>query len=183
MGYLGQPRLILGTPSRPGPTSPGTVKVNIEIPLFVERLERCFAAGCAEAVRDPMYEIRAEVWSSDRSEPTGTTPLPLGDKEQFEWRWTLNGSAYRRVAAGELVSAVAVTGSSSTLRLDLNDVRDIPENLLNEDWGPFPPPGRPALATTRDELFLRVYLSTLFSGWQVIQTIDSKVVTGQFFGP
>lgn len=183
MAYLGAPKLILGKPEREAPNKPGTANVRIEIPLFVERLERCFALSCNEAVRDPIYEIRAEVWSSDRNEPFGTIPLPLGDRVQFAWRWTINNSNSRRIAAGELTAAAAVTGSPSILRLDLNDARDVEEHLLNEDHGPFPPPGKSAPMVTRDELFLRVYLSTVFSSWQVIQTIDSSIVTGQFYGP
>ncbi len=57
------------------------------------------------------------------------------------------------------------------------------ESQLNEDWGAFPPPGAPPLPTTRDEVFLRVYLASLFSAWRNIDTKDSNVETGQFFGP
>ena len=59
----------------------------------------------------------------------------------------------------------------------------VEEWRLNEDWGPFPPPRGRALDVTRDEVFLRAQLASLFSAWEVISTKDSIVATGQFFGP
>src|SRR5690349_17014044 len=75
MAFLGRPSLGLNTPSRPSPTSPGTVRVDIAIPLFFERLEGCFVRACPDALRDPIYQIQAEVWSSDVNEPIGTFPM------------------------------------------------------------------------------------------------------------
>jgi hypothetical protein len=181
MAFLGRPSLGLNTPSRPSPTSPGTVRVDIEVPLFVERLEGCFVRACPDAVRDPIYQLQAEIWSSDRGEPVGT--LPMHEGVLVRWFWSSINSHFRRVVAGDLADAAAVSGNPSLGLLLLRDTATLAESALNEDWGPFPPPGKRPLQRTRDELFLRVYLASVFSSWQTIQTIDSNIETGQFFGP
>ena len=183
MAFLGRPSLGLNTPSRPSPTSPGTVRVDIAIPLFFERLEGCFVRTCPEAVRDPIYQIQAEVWASDVNEPAGTVPINAPNSLLFRWTWSANNSTVKRIVAGDIASGSAVSGNPSLRLLNLSDTATLAESSLNEDWGPFPPAGKPALKQTRDELFLRVYLSTVFSSWQPIQTIDSNIETGQFFGP
>lgn len=187
MAYLAVPRLRIDEPLRPAPTKPGSVKLSFTIDLLVERLDRCFAQLCSDAEHDPIFQIEVEVWGADRKEPAGTIPLPLADKKLFQWFWTPTpasaGGWARKVAAGELSQASPVTGRPSEFQLALENEGTVPEAWLNEDWGPFPPPNIPPSDQTRDEIFLRAHLSSIFSSWQRIQSIDSKIVTGQFFGP
>ncbi|PYS98806.1 MAG: hypothetical protein DMF63_14555 [Acidobacteria bacterium] len=181
MAFLGRPQLGLNTPTRPSPTSPGSVRVDIAVPLFVERLEGCFARACPDAVRDPIYQLNAEIWSSDRNEPALTYPLFEG--VLVRWVWANTGSSFKKVAAGDLASVSPVSGNPGLGVITFQDTATLPEGALNEDFGPFPPPGGKPLKQTRDELFLRVYLASVFSAWQTIQTIDSNIETAQFFGP
>jgi hypothetical protein len=188
MAFLSFAKLNIDEPSRPAPTKPGSVKMKIRTELIVERLDRCFAALCPDTANDPMFQVEAEIWGADRKdEPPGTIPLPLGDKKLFQWFWqpsaNASGGWARKVKAGELAQASPASGSSNSFLLVLEDETTVAESWLNEDWGPFPPPGFPPSDQTRDEIFLRVYLSSIFSNWQRIQTIDSRIVTGQFFGP
>jgi hypothetical protein len=187
MAYLAVPQLEIGEPVRPGPTEPGRSSLNFKVHLFVERLDRCFAKICSDAENDPMFQIEVEIWGADRREPPGTIPLPLGDKKLFKWFWNSTSSApggwARKILAGELSEATPTVGSSSTFQLIFKDEGQVPEAWLNEDWGPFPPPQKPPLEQTRDEIFLRAHLSSIFSNWQRIQSVDSNIVTGQFFGP
>jgi len=184
MAFLNQPTLSLGSPVSVG-NAPGVVGVTFSVGLVVERLERCFAKICDDAASDRIYEITAEIWSKDdNSEPVGT--LPIRNAPVVFWRWGtnhVNDPAAKRVLASDLENASPIVGSPSKFQLTFNETGRVAERSLNEDFLLKPPPGKPATALSRDELFLRVYLSTVFSGWQVIQTIDSQVVTGQFFGP
>lgn len=181
MAFLGRPNLSFGTPHRSSPTSPGSVPTKIEVPFFVETLERCFIRGCDDSVNAPVFEIVASIWSTDRSEPAGTSPIGR-DRELFKWYWTGIDSIYKRISGQQILDAVA-TNRPHVFGIYLNNERAQSESSLNEDWGPFPPPGKSPLVQTQDELFLRVQLSSLFSAWSVIQTVDSNIVNGQFFGP
>ncbi len=182
MAFLGKPKLGFGTPFRPSPTAPGTVEARIEIPLFIELLERCFVANCDGVAKAPMFQIVAEVWSTDRNEPIGTAPIGP-DRNLFTWFWALPGTNFKRVSGQDVSSANAVTGDPTKFLFNLTDKSNVAESSLNEDWGPFPPPSKPPIKQTEDELFLRVYLSSIFSAWQTVQTIDSDIVKGQFYGP
>lgn len=181
MAFLGRPRLTFASPQRSAPTSPGIVPTKIEIPFFVETLERCFIRNCNDSIHAPIFQIVAEIWSTDRSEPRGTAPIGR-DRELFKWHWTGTDSIYKRISGQQIVDAAA-TDNAHIFIIQLNNERNVGESSLNEDWGPFPPSGKSPLVQTEDELFLRVYLSSLFSAWSTIQTMDSDIVKGQFFGP
>lgn len=185
MAFLGRPTLVLGSPSRPSPSAPGTVRIEYTIPLFIDVLERCFVKHCDEALPAPMFELTAEIWSSDKNEPRGTFPITR-DQVLFPVAFHPGGASttpFRRISGEEIAGAFPVPGSASAFQLTISDGMTVAENALNEDWGPFPPPGAPAKAFTRDEVFLRVYLASMFSAWQRISSIDSEIATGQFFGP
>jgi hypothetical protein len=184
MAFLSRPGLGLGTPSRPSPPAPGSVPITVRIPLFIDLLERCTVEHC-DAGRAPIFEITAEVWSTDRNEPKGTVPI-TPDRPLFPVIFRPRPGVqtrFRRVQGSEITAADPVPNDPTLFQFVINDGMTVPEALLNEDWGPFPLPGTSPLPVTRDELFLRVYLASLFSAWQIIQTIDSDVESGQFFGP
>src|SRR5262245_37708005 len=83
---------------------------------------------------------------------------------------------FRRVQGDGITATVPLPNDPTTF-LFPRDSMTVADSLLNEDWGPFPPPGAAPLPVMRDELFLRVYLASLFSAWQLIQTIGSDVET------
>ena len=184
MAFLGRPTLALGTPVRTAPTSPGTVTLTLRILLFIDLLERCMVKDCEGAAKAPIFQLSAEIWSTDRDEPPGTFPISR-DQVLFPvlFNQFSNQIRNRRVLGDEITNAQALPDSPSTFMIVVNDTMTVAEGQLNEDWGPFPPPGKPPLKLTLDEVFLRVYLASLFSAWNTIDTRDSDVQTGQFFGP
>ncbi len=183
MAFLGKPTFELGAPVSVG-NGPGIVEVRFSIPLFVERLERCFSKVCDEAKDDTIFAVTAEIWShDDDTEPFGT--FPISNRSILTWRWfgnTSGGAVSRNVRVNELGSGTTVVGSPGRTLLNLSDSGKVLESLLNEDFGPRPPRDKPAPYVGRDEVYLKASLASVFSGWQVIQTINSEVKTGDFFG-
>jgi hypothetical protein len=166
------------------------VDISFSIPLFIDLLERCMVKNCDDAGKAPIFQILAEIWSTDRNEPIGTYPLGR-DRVLFTVLFHPPGGGpnsgqtiSRRIFGEEISQAHAVDSDPGRFLIRIDDTMpEVRESQLNEDWGPFPPPGKPPLKTTQDEVFLRVYLSSLFSAWNTIDTQDSDVQTGQFFGP
>ncbi|MBI5676879.1 MAG: hypothetical protein HZC48_13850 [Nitrospirae bacterium] len=181
MAFLGRPNLGLGTPSRTAPTELGTVTISYRIPLFIDLLEKCFIKNCDDSVNAPIFQLNAEIWSTDRGENILTALPCTRDRSLFEILF--QGNRFYRVRGDEILNASPVSGNPYAFQIIVEGSMTVNENQLNEDWGPFPPPGKPPTRKTRDEVFLRVYLASLFSAWQTIHTVDSHVETGQFFGP
>ncbi len=183
MAFLGSPTLSLGAPSRPSPTSPGKVTFDFKIPLFIDLLEKCMVQTC-DAGKAPIFQLSAEIWLSDTNEPKGTIPVTR-NQPLFHVLFDVPGTPvrFRRVLGDEISNATPVTGAPSLFLLVVDGTMAVNESQLNEDWGPFPPPGAAPSQITRDEVFLRAYLGSLFSAWQTIDTKDSAVQVGQFFGP
>lgn len=184
MAFLGKPNLMLGTPSRTGPTTPGTVRIDFTIPLFIDLLEICMVKSCDDAQAAPIFQLSGEIWSTDRDEPPGTWPI-TPDQILFPilFHQFSNEIRDRRVLGQEIANAARVPNDPNTFLVNITDFMDVAESALNEDWGPFPPFRKPPSKKTEDEMFLRVYLASLFSAWQTIDTKDSDIQTGQFFGP
>lgn len=188
MAFLGRPTLTLGTPSRPSPTSPGSVTFSCTIPLFFDFLERCFIKSCDDAKNAPVFQIIAEIWSTDRDDPI--TTFPRGQDQRLLTARFPNPlvpptqAPFLKIFGQEILNASPVTGDPMTFSMNPvpGTTNTVPESSLNEDWGPWPVPGKPNM-TSLDEVYLRATLSSLFSAWQPIHTMDSPIVTGQFYGP
>ena len=165
MAFLGRPDFILESVTRAPSAKTGMVTYSFAISLFAEALELCLAKLCDDVAEEPMWEITAEVWGSDAGEF-----FRGRDDLRFSVPLTDFGTNFLRVTGAQMLSQGQLVSGSRKRVLTLTGTRHMPEGWFNEDS-----PGT-------DELYMRVYLSSVFTSWQVIQTIDSRIQTGDFRG-